>query len=117
MATNELKILHAWAAAAWADGMLHAEEKRALQRFIGASGGLTPQERAAAEALLESPQQLDAAELKTLSKDEREGVYRAARAIVGLDRTVSQQELEWLARLRGELALDEETLKRIEHPT
>jgi uncharacterized membrane protein YebE (DUF533 family) len=116
MATNELKILHAWAAAAWADGKLHPEEKRALHRFIGASSGLTPEERADAEALLESPQQLDAAELKTLGKDEREGIYRAARAIVGLDRTVSVQELEWLARLRGELELDQATLAVIEHP-
>jgi uncharacterized membrane protein YebE (DUF533 family) len=116
MASDELKILHAWAAAAWADGKLHREERQALSRFIEAAGGLTEQERAAAAALLESPQQLEAAELKTLSKDAREGVYRAARSIVGLDRTVSAQELDWLARLRSELDLDEATLARIEHP-
>lgn len=53
---------------------------------------------------------------QTTARCYRARIYRAARAIVGLDRTVSVQELEWLARLRGELDLDEQTLARIEHP-
>ena len=44
----------------------------------------------------------------------REGVYRAARGIVKLDRKVTDDEREFLTRLRASLELDEATIERIE---
>jgi uncharacterized membrane protein YebE (DUF533 family) len=116
MPSDEMKMLRAWAAAAWADGKLHPNEKRALERFIQAAKGLTDHERATAGEVLEKPQQIDAAELRSLGKDAREGVYRAARSILGLDLVIPPEELEWLAKLREVLELDAATMDRIEHP-
>jgi uncharacterized membrane protein YebE (DUF533 family) len=114
MASTDWKILQAWSAAAWADGVLHPAEKRALLGFIASASGLTEAERAAADGLLSTPQVLDVGALRSLSKDEREGVLRAAKAMIGVDRAVSPGERDWLAFLRSQVDLDDKTLSRID---
>lgn len=110
---ESLQILRLWAACAWSDRELHPAEAEALRRFIAASH-FDEGQRAEAEALLEAPPGVDAAAVAELSSDAREGVYRAALRIVELDRVVKDGERAFLARLRASLALDDETLAKIE---
>jgi hypothetical protein len=49
-----------------------------------------------------------------LSRDAREGVYRAALGIVKLDGQVTDDERAFLVRLRAATDLDAATLARIE---
>ncbi len=109
-----MRILRLWAACAWSDGELHEAEAAALQRFIGASDELTGDQRAEAQALLAGAPDVDVAEVRELSAEARQGVYRAARGIVRLDRKVTDEETEFLDRLRAALDLDEATIARIE---
>jgi hypothetical protein len=111
---DSLPIIRIWAAAAWADGVLHPAEAAALRRLIDAEGELGAEERKAALRLLEAAPDLDAAGLRGLRRESREGAYRAALAIVRLDRKVTEEETAFLARLRAAIDLDEVTLRRIE---
>ncbi len=109
-----LQIARLWAAAAWADGKVHPAEAAALRRFIEASEDLDGAGKQAAHDLLVSNPRVDLGELERLSKDAKEGVYRAALGIVRLDGSVTPDEVEWLKALRARLALDEALLQRIE---
>jgi tellurite resistance protein len=101
-----------WAAAAWADGKMHPKEADALRRLIEASD-LDAESRKQALGLLESAN-VAPEEIRGLSRDAREGVYRAALGIVKLDGKVTDDEREFLARLRAATDLDAATLQRIE---
>jgi len=111
---DSLRIFRLWAAAAWADGVLHVTEEAALRRFLEATTDLRADERKQAFAYLEGPLTLDPAEVAALNRDAREGVYRAVLGIVRLDRVVTSEELAWLERLRAHLDLDATTIARIE---
>ena len=111
---DSLRILRLWAAAAWADGKLHPAEAEALHRLLDASEDLTPAERVQALRFLERPPQIDLGEVRALGRNARQGVYRAALRIVRLDREVTDDEKEFLTRLRGNLELDEATIRGIE---
>jgi len=113
-AVDSMRILRLWAACAWADKEMHPAEAAALQRFIAANDDLTPDQRTEAQALLTAAPDVDVAEVRELEPAAREGVYRAALGIVRLDRKVTDDEKEFLARLRGSLELDEATIERIE---
>lgn len=109
-----MRILRLWAACAWADEELHPAEAAALQRFIGASDDLTSDQRGEAQALLAAAPEVNVDEVRALSAEAREGVYRAALGIVRLDRKVTDDEKAFLARLRASLDLDEATIQQIE---
>jgi hypothetical protein len=111
---DSLRTVRLWAAAAWADGVLHPTEAAALRRLIDASEDLTADERKAAFRLLDGPPAVDVAEVRALRPEAREGVYRAALDIVRLDRVVAPEEEAFLTRLRLVLDLDEKILARIE---
>ena len=111
---DSLRTLRLWAAAAWADGVLHPTEAAALKRLIEASDDLGAEERKAALHLLDSPPPVDVGEVRALRPEAREGVYRAALDIVRLDRVVAPEEEAFLTRLRQVLDLDEKILARIE---
>ena len=111
---DSLRILRLWAAAAWADGVLHPTEAAALKRFIEASDDLSADDRKEAFRLLDGPTAVDVAEVRALRPEAREGVYRAALDIVRLDRVVVPEEEAFLKRLRLVLDLDEKILARIE---
>jgi tellurite resistance protein len=110
---DSLAIVRMWAAAAWADGKMHPAEAAALKRLIDSSDDLDGDRRQRALALLESAD-VDPAEVKNLPADAREGVYRAALAIVKIDGEVSEAEKQFIARLRAAIDLDEATLTKIE---
>jgi len=108
-------IIRLWAASAWADGKLHDAEAAALRRLINAYDDLSAENLAEAESLLEKDPDVDVAEqVAKLSPEAREGIYRAAHTIVRLDREVTEEEEEFLERLRGELKLDDAVIARIE---
>ncbi len=111
---DSLRTLRLWAAAAWADGVMHPTEAAALKRLIDASDDLTADERQEAFGYLERAPAVDVAEVKALRPEAREGVYRAALDIVRLDRVVAPEEEAFLKRLRLVLDLDEKILARIE---
>jgi len=111
---DSLRILRLWAAAAWADGELHPKEAAALQRFIDASDDLSADQRKEAQAVLRAAPDVDPDEVRALSAAAREGVYRAARGIVKLDRKVTPDEEAFLERLRRSLDLDEAILARLD---
>jgi tellurite resistance protein len=114
---ESLTIARIWAAAAWADGVLHPREADALRRFIDASTELDPESRAAAFALLNARPAIELAEVQRLSSDARQGILRAALGIVRLDGKVTPDEEEWLARLRTQLGLDAATQTKIDGET
>jgi tellurite resistance protein TerB len=107
-------IVRLWAAAAWADGVLHPAEAAALRRLIDASDDLGGERRAEALALLDGPPDVKLDEVQALGPVAREGVYRAALGIVRLDGKVTADEEEWVAKLRNRLHFDETILKKIE---
>ena len=110
---DSLQIVRLWAAAAWADGKMHPNEAAALKRIIEASDDLDGERRQQAFALLDSADG-NPAEVKSLPREAREGVYRAALGIVKLDGQVTDDERAFLARLREATDLDQATLARIE---
>jgi len=110
---DSLRILRLWAACAWADKKMHPAEAEAIERFIAASD-FTDAELVEARAMLCAPTGVQVDEVRELSPEAREGVYRAARGIVKLDRVVTDDELAFLARLRDALDLDESIIARIE---
>jgi len=110
---DSLKILRLWAACAWADQKMHPGEAEAIERFIAVSD-FTDAELVEARRFLAAPPAVNMDEVRELSPEAREGVYRAARGIVKLDRVVTDDEVAFLARLRDALDLDERIIARIE---
>ncbi len=110
---DSLRILRLWAACAWADHKMHPAEAAAIERFIAASD-LVGDDSEQARALLAAPPDVDVAEVVELAPEARQGVYRAALGIVKLDRVVTDDEREFLARLRAALDLDESVIAGIE---
>src|SRR5688572_18364323 len=110
-----LAIARIWAAAAWADGVLHQTEAAALRRFLEAATELDAAERAAAEQLFEGPPVISIeAEVAKLSEESKEGVYRAVTGIMWLDGKLVEDELSFVARLRDQLGLPAALIARIE---
>ena len=110
---DSLRILRLWAACAWADHNMHPAEAAAIERFIAASD-LSGDDSQQARALLSTPPDVDVGEVRALTPEARQGVYRAALGIVKLDRVATDDEREFLARLRASLDLDETIIERIE---
>lgn len=111
---DSFRIVRLWAAAAWADGVLHHREAAALERLISASPDLGDSEREQAYGFLERAPDVSPAEVSGLATEAREGVYRAALGIVALDREVVDEEKAFLAKLRAALDLDDATIERLE---
>lgn len=111
---DSLKIVRLWAAAAWADGAMHPSEAAALKRLVEASEDLSLREREIALGYLASAPAVDLNEVQSLPAEAREGVYRAARGIVMLDRELADSEAEFLGRLRDSLNLDEATISKLD---
>jgi uncharacterized membrane protein YebE (DUF533 family) len=111
---DSFRIVRLWAAAAWADGVLHHREAAALERLIGASFELSDDERQQARGFLDAAPDVSPAEVSELSPEAREGVYRAALGIVKLDRVVVDEERAFLDKLRASLDLDDATIERLE---
>tara|TARA_R110002096_G_scaffold433887_5_gene653931 strand:+ start:48162 stop:48506 length:345 start_codon:yes stop_codon:yes gene_type:complete len=111
---DSLKIVRLWAAAAWADGSMHPSEAAALRRLIEASETLSVNDRELALTYLETAPDVDVSEVQSLPAEAREGVYRAARGIVMLDRELADSEAEFLVQLRASLQLSEATIAKVD---
>ena len=109
---DNLLTIRLWAAAAWADGVLHESEAAALRRLIEATE-LSNVEAEEAAGFFAAPPELDINDSRALTPEAREGVYRAALAIVMLDQELAEGEKEFLARLATALALPDETIGRL----
>ena len=114
MSQESLEVAKIWAACAWADGEMHPKEAEALQRLVDASDDLSGEDRTVALGYITAAPDADLGAIASLSEAARQGVYRAARGIVKLDRVIDPKEEELLARLRAQLKLDEATLRAIE---
>lgn len=111
---ESLLIIRLWAAAAWADGKLHPAEAAALRRLIDASDDLGGDQRKEALGLLTAAPRIDAAEVRKLRRDAREGVYRAALGIIRLDHQVTDEERRWVEGLRAAIDLDDQLVAAID---
>ncbi|MCP4445803.1 MAG: hypothetical protein GY811_10740 [Myxococcales bacterium] len=111
---DSLQIIRLWAAAAWADDSLHPSEAAAIKRLIDVSDDLSATQRDTAISYLDSAPAIDVEEARSLPAEAREGVYRAARGIVMLDRELVEAEKLYLERLHGALGLDDAIIARLE---
>ena len=111
---DNLRIFHLWAAAAWADGVIHPTEATALARWIDAAEDFTPDVRKQATAMIITRPEVDLEEVRKLSPEAREGVYRAAIGIVAIDGKVVDAERAFLERLKAVLDLNAAIVQRIE---
>jgi len=101
---DNLRIFHLWAAAAWADGVIHPTEATALARWIDAAEDFTPDVRKQATAMIITRPEVDLEEVRKLSPEAREGVYRAAIGIVATLTLIRRDELE--QQVEAEAVLD-----------
>lgn len=108
-----LSVIRIWAAMAWADGKIADQEAEAMKRLIDGAE-LTDDERATALSWLEHRVDLDTAGVADLSERAREGIYRAAVRLAGVDLEVAEAERTFLGRLREGLGLDEAKAKALE---
>lgn len=106
-------IARLWAAAAWADGELHPAEAAAYFRFLEAAG-LDDAQKLQAEGFLEKKPAVSFDEVEKLSTPAKEGLYRAIIGLVLIDGKVTDDELQFVTRLRDQLGLDAATILRIE---
>ena len=110
MGTQESEVFLAvkiWAAAAWADGVIAAEEAESMRMVIGIAK-LSDEEREAGLALLENKIELDDIDVSALSDDDRANIYSATLGVVTVDKEVVATELAFLERLRKALGVDED---------
>lgn len=107
-----LDVMHIWAGAAWADGVLAPNERRLLGGLIE-DADVSDATRDSARRFLDAPVKLDDAHADRLGPEERAGVFRAAAKMMTVDRLVSDDERTFLRRLAPVLALDEATAREI----
>lgn len=108
-----LTVIRIWAAMAWADGVIAAAEKSALERLIK-TAGLGEEDLATARGWLDTRVELDETGLAELSDGARAGIYQSACRIAALDREVADSERTMLVKLRDALKLKVDAAREIE---
>jgi uncharacterized membrane protein YebE (DUF533 family) len=108
-----LDVIRVWAAIAWADGTLSAEEAEGLRRLVQ-SAELTDDERATATQFLAAPVALPETYLTSLTPLARRGIYRAACRVAVVDHVFTRTERRLLERVRDLLAIPEDEAQDIE---
>lgn len=108
-----MAVLRAWAAMAWADGVIAPAEAEALRRLV-AVAPIQPGERETALSWLEQPVRLDTDFAARLGKESRRGVYLAAVRLAKVDLHVADQERDLLNQLREALGIDAAAAEAIE---
>jgi uncharacterized membrane protein YebE (DUF533 family) len=108
-----LQVIRTWAAMVWADGAVTTNEASAMRRLIGGSE-LNEAEKQIALGFLDKKVELETGNLDTLGGDAREGIYRAAVKLAAIDNEISEEEIDFLPRLRKALRIDDATAERIE---
>ena len=105
MESQHLSVIRVWAALAWADGVIAKPEAIAMKRLIDGSAELSDEERRAAHGFLETKVSLETAHVAGLSTEAKEGIYRAAYRLAGIDLHVDETELAFLETLREGLGI------------
>lgn len=113
MSSPTLQVIHTLAALAWADGQLGDEEAATLRRFI-ASFSLSDADRASATSWLESPVELDTADIAELPEGRKLAMYQVAARMAVADDEVGEAERATLERLREALGLSLDAAAEIE---
>jgi uncharacterized membrane protein YebE (DUF533 family) len=108
-----LNVIRVWAAVAWADGVLAEAEADGMRKLIR-TADLTPQERSAAKAFLDTQIELPEVYLQNLNPESRRGIYRAACRMAVLDHVFAHAERRMLDRLQGMLGIPREIAQEIE---
>ena len=108
-----LDVIRVWAAIAWADGALSAEESEGLRRLVQRAE-LTDAERATATQFLAAPVELPETYLTSLTPLARRGIYRAACRVAVVDHVFTRTERRLLERVQDLLAIPEAEAREIE---
>ena len=108
-----LSVLRVWAAVAWADGKISAEEADRFRRLVS-QATLGESQRQEALGFLETKVSLDTANIDALSDRSREGIYEAAARMAAADREFAAAEKTFLARLRTALLIPNARAEEIE---
>lgn len=108
-----LSVIKVWAAVAWADGVLAESEAEGLRRLIR-TADLTPDERNAAVAFLDSRIELPQLYLNNLNPESRRGIYRAACRMAVVDHVFAHAERKMLDRLQSTLGIPGDIAQEIE---
>lgn len=111
--SKHLAVIRAWAALAWADGIIQDEERTAITRLVEVAR-LTDDEREKALAMLDSKVELETESLESLPQSARESIYRAALRLAMVDLDMAAEEAIVLHRLRKGLLLSDEQATAIE---
>jgi tellurite resistance protein len=117
MESQHLRVIRVWAALAWADGVIAKSEAAAMKRLVEGANELSDDEKKTALGFLENKVELDTAGLEGLGWDAKEGIYRAALRLAGIDQHVDATELALLEKLRGALGISEKRAKEIQDST
>lgn len=113
MESQHLSVIRVWAALAWADGVIAKPEAAAMKRLIDGSAELSDQERNIALGFLEKKVDLETANVAGLTGEAKEGIYRAALRLAGIDLHVDDAELAFLEKLRVAFGLTAVRAKEI----
>lgn len=108
-----LDVIRVWAAIAWADGTLAAEEAEGLRRLMEGAE-LTADERAVAMQFLTAPVALPETFLTSLTPLARRGIYRAACRVAVVDHVFTRTERRMLDLVRDLLAIPDDEARDIE---
>ncbi len=109
---NFLAAIKIWAAMAWADGVISAEEALAMKAIIQV-GKLTDDDRKTALAWLDEKVELDTTGLGDMSEADKRTLYLSAAQVAAIDNEVADAEKAFLARLRKALVIDDVAAKEI----
>lgn len=108
-----LDVIKVWAAIAWADGVLAEAEAEGMRRLIR-TADLSPEERNAAMAYLDTRTDMPELFLKNLNAESRKGIYRAACRMAVVDHVFAHAERKMLDRLKVALAIPPDIADEIE---
>jgi hypothetical protein len=107
-----VQVIKLWAGVVWADGVVTHREAQAMRRLIDGAE-LTDAERKVALGFLEEKVELAAIDAAELTPPAREGIYRAALKLSAIDNDMADEEIDFLAKLRSGLGIDEATAEKI----
>jgi uncharacterized membrane protein YebE (DUF533 family) len=108
-----LDVIKVWAAIAWADGVLAEAEAEGMRRLIR-TADLSPEERNAAMAYLDTRTDMPELFLKNLNAESRKGIYRAACRMAVVDHVFAHAERKMLDKLKVALAIPPDIADEIE---
>ncbi len=113
MTPNDLRILKALVAVAWADGKVQASESHVLENLLGGFDA-SDAEKAEIRTYAKTPRSLDAdVPVSELTDEDRETLLANAAVLVGADGKQTAEEKAILAKLGALLKFNEQQVASI----